>query len=182
MRVPTAGHQVLGLKYINFLSGACLYKLFPVLIYLYMLSFQIKLSQGGAGVACCVLRLHYAERQTVRGVWRRFTRQIAAGLLLVVPLPCSRLASLTDPLLCWLPTLIKDWLGSLRGEGGDKAGKGQKRKYTEKKMMARGTYKGCVTGQWTFNDNRNSFSSFVSVLFINVQLCNFQFFQYSEHC
>lgn len=49
MRGRTAGHQAFGLKHIHSFSRPRLYKLFSALVYLHMLSFQIKPSQGGPG-------------------------------------------------------------------------------------------------------------------------------------
>lgn len=50
MRGRTAGHQAFRPKYIHSFSASRLYKLFPVLFYLHMLSFQIKPSWGRGGV------------------------------------------------------------------------------------------------------------------------------------
>lgn len=83
---------------------------------------------GGVATVCCVWRLDYAEWQTGRGIWRRFSREITAGPLRVVCLPFSSRASLSELLPCWLATLKTppplDWLSSLWGAGEDKEGNG----------------------------------------------------------
>lgn len=97
--------------YIHSFSGHRLYKLFPALVYLHTLSFQIKPSQGGRDGVLHLGAWLCRVADWERGIWRRFNRQITAGPLRVVCLPSSSRASPTELLPCWLATLKTPNLG-----------------------------------------------------------------------
>lgn len=172
--------------------GPRLYKLFPALVYLHMLSFQIKPSQGGAGPVRCVSRLDYAELHTEGGIWRCFSWQITAGPLRVLCLPSSSRASLTELLPCWLATLETppgiDW-ALCEGREKDKEENGRGKTKDRRRKRERKMNKGCERSilqlvevcRWNASFTiPKAACHFLLCFSCRAQLYNVQFFQCSE--